>query len=277
MPALYIIATPIGNLEDITLRALRVLREAKLIAAEDTRKTRRLLTHYDIRTPVTSYYEHNKLTKLDYILGKLGEADVALVSEAGMPGISDPGYELIVAAAKRNITIVPVPGASAVTTALAVSGLPTDRFTFTGFLPNKSSARRKALESIADEPGTIIVLEAPHRLNAALEDILGVLGDRRIAIGRELTKLHEEIYRGTVSQAINHFKEPRGEFTLVIEGRTAEKKAQMTDEIEKQLEGLCLAGAKAKEAVAAVSSETGLTKKELYKAWLKLDRVRDRK
>ena len=270
MPDLYVVATPIGNLEDITLRALRALREVKLIAAEDTRKTRRLLTHYDIKTPVTSYYEHNKLSKLEYILEKLGEADVALVSEAGMPGISDPGYELIAEAAKRKIKIIPVPGASAVTAALAVSGLPTDRFTFVGFLPSKAAARRKALEGIVDEPGTIIVLEAPHRIPAALEDILSVLGDRRIAIGRELTKIHEEIFRGTVSQAIKHFQEPRGEFTLVIEGRTAKEKPRMTGEIERQLEEMLRGGAKAKEAVGAVAARTGIKKKELYGAWLKM-------
>jgi len=269
MPNLYVVATPIGNLEDITLRALRVLREVKLIAAEDTRKTRRLLTHYDIKTPVTSYYEHNKLAKLDYILGKLGEADAALVSEAGMPGISDPGYELITEAAKRNIKIVPVPGASAVTSALAVSGLPTDRFTFIGFLPSKSVARRRMLASIREEAGTIIILEAPHRMAASLKDILDVLGDRRIAIGRELTKLHEEIFRGTVSRALEHFREPRGEFTLVIEGRTGGR-TRMTEKIEKQLEELLRGGAKAKEAVEVVASKTGLAKKELYQAWLKL-------
>jgi 16S rRNA (cytidine1402-2'-O)-methyltransferase len=164
MPALYVVATPIGNLEDITLRALRVLREVKLIAAEDTRKTRRLLNAYDIKTPMTSYYEHNKLAKLDSILDSLKEIDVALVSEAGMPGISDPGYELIAAAGRRGIPVVPVPGPSAITAALAVSGLPTDRFTYIGFLPGKSGARRRTLESIVNEPGTIIALEAPHRL-----------------------------------------------------------------------------------------------------------------
>jgi 16S rRNA (cytidine1402-2'-O)-methyltransferase len=192
MSILYVVATPIGNLEDITLRALRVLREVKLIAAEDTRKTRRLLDTYDIKTPMTSYYEHNKMTKLDYILEKLKKGDVALVSEAGMPGISDPGYELIVAATRENIRVVPVPGPSAVTTALAVSSLPTDRFVYIGFLPNKSAARRRLLASVAAEPGTIIALEAPHRLDAALEDVLDVLGDRRLSVGRELTKLHEE-------------------------------------------------------------------------------------
>jgi 16S rRNA (cytidine1402-2'-O)-methyltransferase len=166
MPVLYVVATPIGNLEDITLRALRVLREVKLIAAEDTRKTRRLLNAYDIKTPMTSYYEHNKLNKLDYILDYLKEGDVALVSEAGMPGISDPGYELIASASRQNIPVVPVPGPSAITTALAISGLPTDRFIHIGFLPNKAGARRAALQKITNEPATIIILEAPHRLAA---------------------------------------------------------------------------------------------------------------
>jgi 16S rRNA (cytidine1402-2'-O)-methyltransferase len=277
MPILYVVATPIGNLEDITLRALRILREVKLIAAEDTRKTRRLLTHYDIKTPMTSYYEHNKLTKLDYILDQLKESDVALVSEAGMPGISDPGYELIAAASRQQIRVVPIPGASAITTALAVSGLPTDRFTFIGFLPNKTAARCKALEAIVNEPGTIIALEAPHRLTAALEDILKTLGDRRIAICREMTKLHEEIFRGKVSEAIKHFTSPRGEFTLVIEGKGAKEKPQMSDVVERQLQELYLAGATAKEAVAAVAGETGLKRKELYQTWIKLDKVWERK
>jgi 16S rRNA (cytidine1402-2'-O)-methyltransferase len=269
MPVLYVVATPIGNLEDITLRALRVLREVKLIAAEDTRKTRRLLTAYDIKTPLTSYYEHNKLTKLDYILGQLKEADVALVSEAGMPGISDPGYELIVAAGRHDIPVVPVPGPSAITTALAVSGLPTDRFLYIGFLPNKAAARRRALETVTDEPGTIIALEAPHRLRATLEDIINTLGNRRIAVCRELTKLHEEIFRGTVREAMTHFTEPRGEFTLVIEGRGTKDKPRLTETIEKQLHDMYLTGATAREAIAAVAGETGIKRKELYQTWLK--------
>jgi len=276
MPNLYIIATPIGNLEDISLRALRLLREVKLIAAEDTRKTRRLLNAYEIKTPMTSYYEHNKLAKLEYILDRLNNGDVALVSEAGMPGISDPGYELIAAAGRQNITVVPVPGPSAVTTALAVSGLPTDRFTYIGFLPNRASARRRTLESIADEPGTIVILEAPHRIAAALQDILTTLGDRRIAVCRELTKLHEEVYRGTVSEAIKHFTAPRGEFTLVIEGRGTRNKPEMTESVEKQLHQMYRAGATVKEAVAAVAGETGLPRKELYQTWLRLDKAWDR-
>lgn len=270
MAVLYVVATPIGNLEDISQRALRILREVKLIAAEDTRKTKRLLTHYDIRTPLTSYYEHNKMTKLDYILEQLLKNDVALVSDAGMPGISDPGYELISAAAKQDIQVVPIPGPSAIISALAVSGLPTDSFKFIGFLPPRSSARQKALENVSDEPGTIIALEAPHRIHAALDDILLVLGDRRITVCRELTKLHEEVFRGTVSQAISHFTNPRGEFTLVIEGKGADAKPELTGDIEAMLRKLYLKGTPAKEAVAAVAGETGLKRKALYQKWLEL-------
>jgi len=272
MPNLYVVATPIGNLEDISLRALRILREVKLIAAEDTRKTKRLLNTYDIKTPMTSYYEHNKQTKLDYILGCLKEGDVALVSEAGMPGMSDPGYELITAANQQSIPVIPVPGPSAVVTALVVSGLPTDRFTYLGFLPRKANARRQLLESAANEYSTMVAFEAPHRLKAVLDDMLLTLGDRRVAVCRELTKVHEEVFRGTISQAIEHFTEPRGEFTLVIEGNK-KNKPQLTEAIEKQLHYMYLSGATAKEAIAKVSAETGLSRKELYRAWLKLGKV----
>jgi 16S rRNA (cytidine1402-2'-O)-methyltransferase len=268
MNTLYIVATPIGNLEDISLRALRVLKEVRLIAAEDTRKTSRLLNHYQITTPMTSYYEHNKLVKLNRMLEYLEQGDMALVSEAGMPGISDPGYELVAAAVGQGIPVVPVPGASAVTTALVVSGLPTDRFTFLGFLPNKSSARRRVLETAAAEKGTLIILEAPHRVQDSLQDILDVLGDRRIAACRELTKMHEEIFRGNVSEAIKHFAAPIGEFTLVVEGNKAESPKELTTEISQKLHELRASGVSAKEAIAAVSAETGLTKRELYKAWL---------
>ncbi len=183
-PALYVVATPIGNLRDITLRALDVLTGADVVAAEDTRKTKRLLTRYDIKTPMTSYYEHNKLTKLDYILGCLQEGDVALVSEAGTPGVSDPGYELILAANQQGIPVIPIPGPSVVVTALVVSGLPTDRFTYIGFLPHKATARQRALESVAGESGTIIAFESPHRVTTTLKDLLLILGDRRMAVCR---------------------------------------------------------------------------------------------
>jgi 16S rRNA (cytidine1402-2'-O)-methyltransferase len=262
------VATPIGNLEDISLRALRILREVKLIAAEDTRRTKQLLTAYDIKTPLTSYHERNKLTKLDYILNRLKDGDVALVSDAGMPAISDPGYELIVACAQRGIPVIPIPGPSVVITALAVSGLDTGQFIYLGFLPHKASARRHLLQSVAGEYATIVVLESPHRLLAALNDILHVLGDRRVAVCRELTKVHEEVFRGRISQAIGHFTEPRGEFTLVIEGKK-EEKPQLTEAIEKQLKYMRRSGIAAKEAVAKVAGETGLSRKELYQAWLR--------
>ena len=270
MPALYIVATPIGNLEDISLRAVRTLREVKLIAAEDTRRTKQLLATYDIKTPVTSYHEHNKWTKLEYILGCLEGGDVALVCNAGMPGISDPGYELILAANRRGIPVVPIPGPSVVITALVVSGLPTERFIYIGFLPRKAGSRRRLLQSVADESGTIVVLESPHRLRAALNDIGLVLGDRKVAVCRELTKIHEEVFRGTISQAIEHFTQPRGEFTLVIEGKGEKEKPQLTEAIERQLHSLRQSGVTAKEAIARVAGETGLSKRELYRAWLKL-------
>jgi len=220
MPVLYVIATPIGNLEDISLRALRLLREVKLIAAEDTRTTRHLLNAYNIKTPLTSYHEHSKRAKLDYLLDYLKKEDLALVSEAGMPGLSDPGYKLIVAAIEREIPVVPIPGASAVITALVVSGLPTDQFLYVGFLPRRKGQRQRLLNSIANEPRTIVAFETPHRLREALSDIEEILGDRRLSVCRELTKVHEEIFRGRVSQAREYLTKPRGEFSLVIEGKT---------------------------------------------------------
>jgi 16S rRNA (cytidine1402-2'-O)-methyltransferase len=270
MPTLYIVATPIGNLEDISLRAIKTLRQVKLIAAEDTRRAKRLLNAYDIKTPLTSYYEYNKKLKLNYILKQLEEMDVALVSEAGMPAISDPGYELVVAASQQGIPVVPIPGPSAIITSLAVSGLPTDRFVYIGFLPRKSGERRRKLQSVIDEAGTIIALEAPHRLQAALDDIKSVLGDRKITVCRQLTKLHEEIFRGTVSRAQAYFKQPRGEFTLVMEGCKDKERSALTEEVLQQLREMKIEGKKAKEAIAQAALETGLTHKELYRTWLKL-------
>jgi len=217
---LYVIATPIGNLEDISLRALRLLQEVKLIAAEDTRTTRHLLSAHDIRTPLTSYHEHSKRAKLDYLLNYLEREDLALVSEAGMPGLSDPGYDLIVAAIERGVSVVPVPGASAVITALAISGLPTDQFLYIGFLPRRKGQRQRILSSIMEERRTIVAFETPRRFSEALQDMEEILGDRRISVCRELTKVHEEVFRGRVSQAREYFIEPRGEFTLVVEGKT---------------------------------------------------------
>ncbi len=277
MPVLYVVATPIGNLEDISLRAIRVLREVKLIAAEDTRKTRRLLARYDIRTPLTSYFEHNKLAKLDGLLERLESGDIALVSEAGMPGISDPGYELIAAAAKKDIPVVPVPGPSAITAALAVSGLPTDRFLYIGFLPNRAASRRRLLESVAGEPGTIIALEAPHRLPASLKISWPSSATAASPSAASLPSSTRRSSAARCSEAITRFRQPRGEFTLVIEGRGAADKPEAAGDVEKQLHRLYLAGTGVKEAVAAVAGATGLPRKELYRTWLELDKVWERK
>jgi len=270
---LYIVGTPIGNLEDISLRALRVLGEVDLIAAEDTRRTRKLLTHYGIKTPLTSYHEHNKLTKLEEILSMLQQKDVALVSEAGMPGLSDPGYELIEAAIARGIPVVPVPGPSALITALVVSGLPTDSFLYLGFLPRRRKERRELLASVAGERHTLVAFEAPHRLLASLADLKDMLGDRRIALARELTKLHEEVWRGSISQALTHFEEhpPRGEFTLVIEGAKEERVRWDERQVMEALAELLAEGVGKKEAIKAVADLAGWPRREVYKVALKED------
>jgi len=267
MGILYLVATPIGNLEDMSPRGVRILRECILIAAEDTRHTGRLLKHFDIKTPLTSYFEHNKLNKLDLILEKLSQGDVALVSDAGMPAINDPGYELVQAALASNFDVLPVPGPSAPITALAVSGLPTDSFLYLGYLPHKSSERRKAVMQIADLHYTLIFLESPHRIVDSLEDILSVLGDRRICVAREMTKMYEEYWRGQVGGAIEHFKskDPRGEFTLVVEGKRKEERSVWTEEelleaIKKELK----TGKSAKEISAELAKKSGWNKKEVY-------------
>lgn len=270
MPALYVVATPIGNLEDITLRAIRILKEVQLIAAEDTRKTHILLSAYDIKTPTTSYHEHNKLTKLDYILKQLEEHDVALVSDAGMPGISDPGYELIKEVSKKNIPIIPIPGPSALISSLVVSGLPTDSFVFLGFLPHKSGERKKVLKNRENDKASLVFFESPHRIVDSLKDILEILGDRRISVCREISKIYEEIYRGTVSQSIEHFREPRGEFTIVIEGNTCTNPSFTDLEIEARLHDLRKLGLSAKESIANLAVECGRTKKDLYQTWIKI-------
>ena len=268
MPSLYVVGTPIGNLEDMSCRAIRILKEVELIASEDTRTTRHLLNRFDIRTRLISYFEHSKSAKVGYLLKTLETGDVALVSEAGMPGISDPGYELIVAAYRKDVTVVPVPGPSAAVTALSVSGLPTDRFYYLGFLPRKESDRRKKLAEAAAQTATLVAYEAPHRLNKALHDIMTILGNRDIAVCRELTKLHEEIFRGTVDAAIEHFAEPRGEFTLVIAGCSPEAGILSAEEISDKIKKLRKTGITAREAVAELADAGGLSRKELYRLWL---------
>ena len=270
MPVLYIVSTPIGNLEDITLRALRVLREVGMIAAEDTRVTRKLLSHYDIHSRLTSFNEHNQSARLPELLTILQANDVALVCDAGTPGVNDPGRALVQSASEKGIEVVVIPGASAVTSAVAVSGLVEEAFFYLGFLPRKKGERKALLASLALENRPTISFESPRRLQQSLKDILETIGDRRIAVCREMTKLHEEVFRGTVSEAIEHFEQPRGEFTLVIEGKATGKQDD-TDAEElalSLLDGLRVQGAGARHAVEHVTAVTGLSRRQVYRMWL---------
>jgi 16S rRNA (cytidine1402-2'-O)-methyltransferase len=265
MGTLYLVATPIGNLEDISLRALRVLREAHLIAAEDTRTSRVLLRHYDIDTPLTSYHEHNKITRLDAIFAALEQGDVALISDAGTPGISDPGVELVRAAIARGVPVVPLPGANALLPALVASGLATDRFLFIGFLPRKPAALREALAGLAAEPHTLIAYESPHRLAASLITIAEVMGDERpLCVAREISKVYEEFWRGTAADAAAHFASvaPRGEITLVIAGAPALTWDE--DRVLATLQERMAAGESASSAARAVARESGWPRSDVY-------------
>jgi 16S rRNA (cytidine1402-2'-O)-methyltransferase len=277
---LYLVATPIGNLEDITLRALRILREVPLIAAEDTRRTRKLLTHFGISTPATSYHQHSPQVRREQLLAALASGDVALVTDAGTPALSDPGQELVRAALAAGYPVVPLPGATAAISALVASGLPTDTFTFLGFLPRKSSERRDTLERFRTAPETLVLYEAPHRLVATLADLRAVLGDREIVAARELTKLHEEWLRGPISRIEAHYEgeaEPRGEYTLVVAGaapvtpgagRATEPSAE--DAARARLRALLATGLGTREAAARVARELGLTRREVYRLALDL-------
>jgi len=272
---LYLVGTPIGNLEDITLRALRILKEVTLIAAEDTRRARILARRYEIETPITSYFQGNKLTKLGQVLGVLETGDVALISEAGMPGLSDPGYELIRAAIERGYPVVPIPGPSAPVTALVVSGLPSDRCLYLGFLPRRRSERRRLLTQVAKVPHTLVAFEAPHRLRESLADIKATLGDRLLSVCRELTKLHEEVWRGTVAGAQAHFDEvdPRGEFTLVIGGAPEGSERWSEEQIQAALDELLAQGVPRPIAARRIAAISGWSRREVYK--LGLGAVRD--
>ena len=270
MPVLYIVSTPIGNLEDITLRALRVLREVGMIAAEDTRVTRKLLSHYDIHTRLTSFNEHNQSARLPELLTTLQDNDVALVCDAGTPGVNDPGRALVQSASGKGIEVVVIPGASAVTSAVALSGLVEEAFLYLGFLPRKKGERNALLASLALEHRPAIAFESPRRLQQSLKDILETIGDRRIAVCREMTKLHEEVFRGTVSEALEYFEQPRGEFTLVLEGKATGKQDD-TDAKElalSLLDGLRVQGAGARHAVEHVTAVTGLSRRQVYRMWL---------
>jgi 16S rRNA (cytidine1402-2'-O)-methyltransferase len=267
MGTLYLVATPIGNLEDMSPRAIRVLREASLIAAEDTRHTGKLLEYFKIETPLTSYFEHNKLTKLDFILEKLSTGDVALVSDAGTPAVNDPGYELVRAALASHYDVRPIPGPSAPIAALTVSGLPTDAFLFLGYLPHKTSERHKRLEEVESQPYTLVFLESPYRIVEALEDIATILGNRRICVAREMTKMFEEYWRGKVRGAVEYFKSQpaRGEFTLVVEGKKIEAGERWTEEqLQRAIADELKSEKSAKEISAELAEQSGWSKKEVY-------------
>lgn len=269
---LYIAPTPIGNLEDITIRTLRVLEEVDLIAAEDTRHSVKLLNHYDIKKPLTSYHDHNEREKSQELVYKLLQGvNIAQISDAGMPGISDPGETLISLAIENDIEVIVLPGASALLTALVSSGLDTRRFSFEGFLSSKKKERLERLNFLKDEKNTLIIYESPHRIKASLKDMLEVFGNRRISVAREITKIYEEIYRSDISSALEKFEEtpPKGEFVLVIEGNKEEAIVQEVD-IEKELEKFISEGFTKKASVKLVSEKFNLAKNEVYKKSLDL-------
>ena len=275
---LYLCATPIGNLEDITLRVLRTLKEADIIAAEDTRNTIKLLNHFNIKTPMTSYHEYNKYDKAQYLVNKLLDgSDIALVTDAGTPGISDPGEEIVKKAYQAGIQVTSLPGACACITALTLSGLPTRRFAFEAFLPPDKKERKIILNSLKEETRTIIIYEAPHHLKNTLNELYNVLSDRKITICRELTKLHETVQLHTISSAIEYYmhNQPKGEYVLVIEGCTIqeiETKKQnkwMDISIPRHMDIYLSKGMDKKEAMKQVASDRGISRREVYNSLLK--------
>ncbi len=270
---LYIVATPIGNLEDITFRAVRTLKEVDLIAAEDTRHSRKLLSHFGISRPLTSYFDHNKEFKGNYLLGKLTEGlSVALISDAGTPCISDPGYQLVRDAAAAGVRVIPIPGPSAAITALAASGLTTNRFTFEGFLPNRQGKRRERLAHLKDEDDVLIFYESPNRLAASLADMAEILGDREAVVARELTKIYEEFVRGPLSRVAEKFGEGkvRGEVVILV-APAAEQEEIDGPSVSSILQGLLASGdISLKDAVKRVALETGLPRGEVYDEALRL-------
>ncbi|MBD2450193.1 16S rRNA (cytidine(1402)-2'-O)-methyltransferase [Nostoc sp. FACHB-152] len=271
---LYVVGTPIGNLEDITFRAVRILQTVDLIAAEDTRHTGKLLQHFQVKTPQVSYHEHNRNSRIPEILEHLGNGKaIALVSDAGMPGISDPGYELIKACIDAGITVVPIPGASAAITALSAAGLPTDKFAFEGFLPPKAQQRREHLENLQTESRTVIFYESPHRLTDTLQDLAEAFGsDRQIVLARELTKLYEEFWRGTIADAIAHYqqREPQGEYTLVVAGTPATQPLLTEVELKTELQQLISQGISRSQASRQLAKFTSLSRREVYQLALSI-------
>jgi len=271
---LYLCATPIGNLEDITLRVLRILREVDLIAAEDTRHTRKLLSHFQIHTPLTSYHQHNCKKKAEHLLSLLSAGrNIALVSDAGMPGVSDPGVELVAEAVKNGCAVIAAPGPSAAVTALVVSGLPAGTYVFAGFLPAAKKARTEKLKELSRQQWTMIFYEAPHRMKETLAILLKAFGNRRAAAARELTKLHEEVIRGSLEELVDHFNtvEPRGEFTLVVAGASPEGTLPEQEIAWRHIGAavhvsmLEAEGMERKKAVQEVARQRGLPKRDVYR------------
>lgn len=270
---LYLVATPIGNLEDMTFRAVRILQGVDLIAAEDTRHTGKLLQHFQIATPQISYHDHNRQSRTPELVERLRQGKaIALVTDAGMPGISDPGYELVKACAEASLPVVPIPGASAAVTALTVSGLPTDRFVFEGFLPAKPQARRTHLETLVSETRTLIFYEAPHRLRQTLQDLQMLGADRPLALARELTKLHEEVWRGTVAEAIARYeeREPQGEFCIVVAGAEVSQPVLSPEALKAELQTLLRQGVSRSEASRQLAQQTALPRRQIYQLALSL-------
>lgn len=267
---LYLVATPIGNLEDITFRAIRVLKEADVIACEDTRHAQQLLNHYSISTPTVSYHEHNELTRAPELVLQLEEGShIALVSDAGMPLISDPGFRLVQLAIRHNVPVVPIPGASALVAALSAAGLPVDKFRFLGFLPSKKSQRRKAIEELVGAHKTLVFYEAPHRLVDMLGDVKEVLGDPPVVVAREVTKIHEEFCRGTASEVIARFKKKpvKGEITVLVAPQLATKVAvQGKGSIQTEVKRLMAAeGLDERAALKSVARSRGLSRSDAYR------------
>lgn len=276
MGKLYLVGTPIGNLEDITLRAIRILQSVDLIAAEDTRRTGKLLQHLAISTPQISYNEHNHHSRIQELINRLQQgASLALVTDAGMPSISDPGVELVQAAIAHQITVIPIPGPTAVISALAASGLPTDRFIFEGFLPLKQSDRQARLELLRSETKTIVLYEAPHRILKTLQDLVTVMGDtREIVLARELTKIHEEFWRGNIGEAIDLYtneRQPKGEYTLVIKGAAETSLITSQAELKQELQQLLAQGMTRSQASRQLAKLTSLSRREIYQ--LEIDDV----
>ncbi len=272
---LYIVATPIGNLEDMTFRGVRILQMVDLIAAEDTRHTGKLLQHFQIKTPQISYHEHNRNSRIPELLQHLGEGKaIALVTDAGMPSISDPGFELVKACIDAQISVVPIPGANAAITALSAAGLPTDKFVFEGFLPAKAQGRREHLEFLKTEPRTLIFYESPHRLLDTLQDLADIFGsDRQIVLARELTKLYEQFWRGTLAQALSNCseKEPQGEYTLVVAGSPPTQLVLSDVELKAELTKLIVQGMSRSQASRELAKATSLPRRQLYQLALAIE------